>query len=42
MFFGKPEKYSKPVKSIEGRREEIIRIDPLNNDIPYDWSLKHR
>ena len=22
--------------------EEIIRIDPLNNDIPYDWSLKHR
>ena len=22
--------------------EEIIRIDPLNNDIPYDWNLKHR
>jgi len=22
--------------------DEIIRIDPLNNDIPYDWGLKHR
>lgn len=21
--------------------EEIIRIDPINNDIPYDWRLKH-
>ena len=22
--------------------DEIIRIDPFNNDIPYDWTLKHR
>ncbi len=22
--------------------EEMIRIDPFNADIPYDWSLKHR
>jgi dTDP-4-dehydrorhamnose 3,5-epimerase len=22
--------------------DEIIRIDPLDNDIPYDWTLKHR
>jgi len=22
--------------------DEIIRIDPFTNDIPYDWSLKHR
>lgn len=22
--------------------EEIARVDPLNNDIPYDWSLIHR
>lgn len=21
---------------------EIVRMDPLNNHIPYDWSLKHR
>ncbi len=21
---------------------EIVRCDPLNNHIPYDWSLKHR
>ncbi|OLP18620.1 dTDP-4-dehydrorhamnose 3,5-epimerase [Leptolyngbya sp. 'hensonii'] len=21
---------------------EIVRLDPLNNHIPYDWSLKHR
>lgn len=21
--------------------EEIIRIDPLNNNVPYDWRLKH-
>jgi len=21
--------------------EEIARVDPLNNDIPYDWALKH-
>jgi dTDP-4-dehydrorhamnose 3,5-epimerase len=21
--------------------DEIIRIDPFNNDIPYDWGLKH-
>lgn len=21
---------------------EISRLDPLNNHIPYDWSLKHR
>ena len=21
--------------------DEIIRIDPFGNDIPYDWSLKH-
>lgn len=21
--------------------EELIYIDPLDNDIPYDWSLKH-
>ncbi|MBI4575129.1 MAG: dTDP-4-dehydrorhamnose 3,5-epimerase family protein [Planctomycetes bacterium] len=21
--------------------EEIIRIDPLQNDIPYDWPVKH-
>ncbi|MEO5363162.1 MAG: dTDP-4-dehydrorhamnose 3,5-epimerase family protein [Magnetococcus sp. DMHC-8] len=22
-------------------RNEILYIDPFNNDIPYDWSLKH-
>jgi dTDP-4-dehydrorhamnose 3,5-epimerase len=22
--------------------DEIIYIDPLDNEIPYDWSLKHR
>jgi len=22
--------------------EEIIRLDPLDNQIPYDWSLKHQ
>jgi len=22
--------------------EEIIRIDPLNNDIPYNWELQHK
>ncbi len=22
--------------------KEMERIDPLDNDIPYDWSLKHR
>ena len=22
--------------------EEIIRIDPFKNDIPYNWELKHR
>ena len=22
--------------------EEIARIDPISNDIPYDWSLRHR
>ena len=22
--------------------EEIQRIDPFSNDIPYDWNLKHR
>jgi dTDP-4-dehydrorhamnose 3,5-epimerase len=22
--------------------QEIIRIDPLDNDIPYNWELKHR
>jgi dTDP-4-dehydrorhamnose 3,5-epimerase len=22
--------------------DEISRCDPLNNNIPYDWSLKHR
>ena len=22
--------------------EEIERIDPFNNNIPYDWNLKHR
>jgi len=21
--------------------DEIVRIDPFGNDIPYDWSLKH-
>jgi len=21
--------------------DEIIRVDPFNNDIPYDWDLKH-
>ena len=21
--------------------QEIIRVDPLKNDIPYDWELKH-
>ena len=21
--------------------DEIVRIDPFDNDIPYDWSLKH-
>jgi dTDP-4-dehydrorhamnose 3,5-epimerase len=21
--------------------EEIARVDPLNNDIPYDWGIKH-
>lgn len=22
--------------------DEMIRIDPFNKDIPYDWTLKHR
>ena len=22
--------------------DEIVRLDPINNDIPYDWSLRHR
>ncbi|HVF67313.1 MAG TPA: dTDP-4-dehydrorhamnose 3,5-epimerase family protein [Pyrinomonadaceae bacterium] len=22
--------------------EEIVRLDPLDNHIPYDWALKHR
>lgn len=22
--------------------QEILRIDPFSNDIPYDWNLKHR
>jgi dTDP-4-dehydrorhamnose 3,5-epimerase len=22
--------------------DEMIRFDPFDNDIPYDWSLKHR
>ena len=22
-------------------REELIYIDPFDNDVPYDWSLKH-
>lgn len=22
--------------------EEIVRMEPLNNKIPYDWGLKHR
>jgi len=22
--------------------DEIVRMDPLENDIPYDWALKHR
>lgn len=22
--------------------EEIMRLDPFDNDIPYDWALKHR
>jgi dTDP-4-dehydrorhamnose 3,5-epimerase len=22
--------------------EEIVRVDPLDNRIPYDWALKHR
>lgn len=22
--------------------DEIVRIDPLKNDIPYNWELKHR
>jgi dTDP-4-dehydrorhamnose 3,5-epimerase len=22
--------------------DEIVRLDPLNNHIPYDWALKHR
>jgi dTDP-4-dehydrorhamnose 3,5-epimerase len=21
--------------------EEVVRVDPFDNDIPYDWSLKH-
>lgn len=29
--------------SIEHHPDEIVRMDPLHNDvIPYDWSLKHR
>ena len=22
--------------------DEIDRVDPLKNDIPYDWAVKHR
>lgn len=22
--------------------EEIVRLDPFDNDIPYDWTLKHQ
>jgi dTDP-4-dehydrorhamnose 3,5-epimerase len=21
---------------------EVVRVDPFDNDIPYDWALKHR
>jgi len=29
--------------SIEHDPDEIVRMDPLHNDvIPYDWALKHR
>jgi dTDP-4-dehydrorhamnose 3,5-epimerase len=28
--------------SIPHDAEEIKRLDPLDNHIPYDWSLKHR
>lgn len=28
--------------SIPHDPDEIERLDPLNNDIPYDWTLKHR
>jgi dTDP-4-dehydrorhamnose 3,5-epimerase len=27
--------------TIPHRPDEIERLDPLQNDIPYDWSLKH-
>jgi dTDP-4-dehydrorhamnose 3,5-epimerase len=28
--------------SIPHRPDEIMRCDPLENHIPYDWALKHR
>jgi dTDP-4-dehydrorhamnose 3,5-epimerase len=28
--------------TISHNPDEIIRIDPFDNDIPYDWTLKHR
>lgn len=27
--------------TIPHRPDEIERLDPVNNDIPYDWGLKH-
>jgi dTDP-4-dehydrorhamnose 3,5-epimerase len=27
--------------TIAHRRDEIERLDPFDNDIPYDWSLRH-
>lgn len=27
--------------SIPHRPDEIVRLDPFDNHIPYDWSLKH-
>ncbi|HEY9850462.1 MAG TPA: dTDP-4-dehydrorhamnose 3,5-epimerase family protein [Leptolyngbyaceae cyanobacterium] len=28
--------------TIPHRPDEIVRLDPFDNSIPYDWSLKHR
>jgi dTDP-4-dehydrorhamnose 3,5-epimerase len=28
--------------TISHRPDEISRVDPFDNDIPYDWNLKHR
>jgi dTDP-4-dehydrorhamnose 3,5-epimerase len=28
--------------SVPHRADEIERVDPFDNDIPYDWALQHR